>query len=121
MHEHLRRAGTLLEVWTRLLSQLEGGVRSVEAPSAVAAAAIHAAAAAVFTELLQAQLAEYEAGASAECQDDWEVRTPSHCLGYCLCRSVCCAEFCCCFFPISQMCRGPCPHAVQPAHRTSGK
>lgn len=64
-------AGLLLDVWTRLLSQMQfraaqdGGSASERVDGAVRDCARE-----VFAELLKAQLAEYAAGADAEAVDD---------------------------------------------------
>ena len=77
-------AGTLLDVWTKLLNQLSEGHQpaGVQArargPSAAVAAAIEQCAGVIFGELLQAHLRDCDAGAAAEAQDDAaEARPPS--------------------------------------------
>lgn len=70
-------AGTLLDVWTRLLHQLNSDMcpYAAQTPRDVAAA-IQQCAGVIFEELLRAHLADCDAGAAAEAQDDAaEVRT----------------------------------------------
>lgn len=72
-------AGTLLDLWTRLLNQLNAEHRpwNFKPPSATVASAIQQCAGVIFTELLQAHLADCDAGATSEAQDDAaEVRRP---------------------------------------------
>ena len=65
-------SGTLLDVWTSLLNQLGGDLRPVaeRSPSPATGAAIQQCAGVIFTELLQAHLADCDAGATAEARDD---------------------------------------------------
>lgn len=79
-------AGTLLDIWTGLLNQINGEVRPAgfHAPSAAAVAAIQQCAGVVFTELLQAHLADCNKAATSEGDNDAaEVRAPFSFVEYC--------------------------------------
>lgn len=101
-HSAARLAGLLLDVWTRLLSQMQ--FRAAQGSSGASErvdGAVRECAREVFAELLKAQLAEYAAGAEDEAEADaaavrpappasssYHTANPHSILRFCKCTSL---------------------------------